>query len=377
MVVNMNRGGAETLIMNLYQNIDRSKIQFDFLTCKKGVFDEKIIELGGKIHRIPYVTDVGHFGYLKEIRSFFQSYSNYQIVHSHLDKMSGLVLRSAKKVGIPVRIAHSHNTSSEGGMAAKLYKTYAGKFILPNATHLVACSKHAARWLFDSKAEKAMLIRNGIDYEAFAFSKEIRKKVREELNLSEDTFVVGHVGRFSLQKNHSFLLDIFEALLKRKPNAILLLAGDGPLRKKIESKVKRLNISDRVLFLGIRSDINRLLQAFDVFVFPSFHEGLPVTLIEAQGSGLPCVISDAISEEVDLGAGLIRFESINNSPNAWVEQVLSRNNRMIDARDWIKHNGYDIQKSAQLLEEMYPQILGAYIQKPKNSFTKKEYSHYV
>ena len=182
-VVNMNRGGAETLIMNLYRNMDRSKVQFDFLTCREGAFDEEIAAMGGRIHRIPYVTDVGHFGYVKALDAFFTSHPEYKIVHSHMDKMSGLVLRSAKKAGIPIRIAHSHNTSSEGGTATKVYKSYAGKFILPNASHLLACSNLAANWLFEKKANQARILKNGIDCDQFAFSAEVRKQVREELKL--------------------------------------------------------------------------------------------------------------------------------------------------------------------------------------------------
>ncbi len=168
-VVNMNRGGAETLIMNLYRNIDRTKVQFDFLTCKEGVFDSEIHEMGGKIHRIPYVTEVGHSGYVKELDLFFKEHPDYEIVHSHLDKMSGLVLRAAKKAEIPVRIAHSHNTQSEGGIGAKGYKWLVGRYINWNATHMFACSEVAAKWLFGSQAHKASILKNGIECDKFQF----------------------------------------------------------------------------------------------------------------------------------------------------------------------------------------------------------------
>lgn len=351
----MNRGGAETLIMNLYRNIDRSKVQFDFLTCKEGVFDAEIVELGGKIHRVPYITEVGHTGYIRALDHFFASHQEYKIVHSHMDKMSGFVLRSAKKAGIPTRIAHSHNTSSEGGFAAKAYKWYAGKFILPCATHLLACSNAAAKWLFVDKADAAKILKNGIECDRFAFSKETRNQVREELQISRYTFVVGHVGRFAHQKNHTFLIDIFAQLVQHRPDSVLLLAGDGPLRLEIERKVKDLNLENKVKFLGIRSDIERLLQAFDVFVFPSVHEGLPVTLIEAQGAGLPCLISEAITQEVDMGIKLVEYFPLINE-TTWAEKVKSiaaRNLTRSVPASALSQKGYDIKKTAELTQDFY------------------------
>lgn len=354
-VVNMNRGGAETLIMNLYRNLDRSKVQFDFLTCKEGVFDEEIVKLGGKVHRIPYITDIGHVGYLKTLDTFFASHPEYRIIHSHMDKMSGFVLRSAKKTGVPIRITHSHNTNSEGSIAAKMYKWYAGKSILPCATHLLACSDVAARWLFPGKAHTAQILKNGIDCDKFAFSPNIRKEVREELQIEKDTFVIGHVGRFSLQKNHFFLIDVFAQIIALKPKSVLVLAGDGLLRVEIEKKVEELNLKENVKFLGIRDDIERLLQTFDVFVFPSFHEGLPVTLIEAQGAGLPCVISDVITDEVDMGMNLVESLSLNNK-KIWIEKIMNiwtRNLPREISERALSEKGYDIKHTAVLTQNFY------------------------
>ncbi len=359
-VVNMNRGGAETLIMNLYRNIDRSKFQFDFLTCKEGVFDEEIIEMGGKIHRIPYVTDVGHFDYVKALNVFFTTHQEYKIVHSHMDKMSGLVLRSAKKAGVPIRIAHSHSTRSEGGITAKIYKWYAGKLILSCATNLLACSNNAASWLFMNKADKAMIIKNGIECDRFVFSPEIRSQIREELEIAPDSFVIGHVGRFSPPKNHSFLIDTFAQLVKDQPDSILVLVGDGPLRLDIEKKVVDLNLTDKVRFLGVRNDINLLLQAFDVFLFPSLYEGLPVTLIEAQGAGLPCIISDVITQEVDMGIELVEYFSLDDK-GIWVERVKSMRKRLLSRNvppETLPNKGYDIKNTAQLTQDFYLAISG-------------------
>ncbi|EOO15538.1 glycosyltransferase family 1 protein [Bacillus cereus] len=354
-VVNMNRGGAETLIMNLYRNIDRSKVQFDFLTCKEGVFDEEIVKLGGGIHRIPYVTDVGHRGYIKALNTFFSSHPQYKIVHSHMDKMSGFVLRSAKKAGIPVRIAHSHSTSSEGGTIAKVYKWYAGAFIIPCATHFLACSIAAAQWLFPDRASTTEIFKNGIECAKFVFSSEIREQVRKELKLHEDAFVIGHVGRFAYPKNHTFLIDIFAQLIESRPKSILLLVGDGPLRVEMEKKAEKLNLTNRVKFLGIRSDINRLLQAFDIFVFPSIYEGLPVTLIEAQGAGLPCVISDNITQDVDLGLDLVEQCSLLDV-REWIGKLQSIADRKISrsiAQFVLAEKGYDIKNITGFTQKFY------------------------
>lgn len=359
-VVNMNRGGAETLIMNLYRNIDRTKVQFDFLTCKEGVFDTEIAEMGGKVHRMPYITDVGHFKYIKELGKFFTLNNQYKIVHSHMDKMSGFVLREAKKVGIPIRISHSHNTSSEGSKASRIYKWYAGNFIIPSATNLFACSHYAAQWLFKSKSSETKILKNGIECNQFAFSESVRKEVRTELSIDKDIFVLGHVGRFALQKNHNFLLELFAKLNKVKKDSVLILVGDGPLRKDIEKKAIELKVRDKVKFIGIRNDINRILQGFDVFVFPSIHEGLPVSLIEAQGAGVPCLISENISKEVDLGCNLIVSLSLSYQ-NKWVEKIIDiaarKSNRNIYSTV-LAEQGYDIKDTAVNIENFYLNVSG-------------------
>ncbi|MEH7074914.1 glycosyltransferase family 1 protein [Neobacillus drentensis] len=354
-VVNMNRGGAETLIMNLYRNINRSKVQFDFLTCKEGVFDQEIKELGGTIHRIPYINEVGHFGYIKALNNFFSNHNGYKIVHSHLNRMSGFVVRAAKKYGIRYCISHSHNTGGEGGMLAKGYKWYSGLFIPSNSNYTFACSQAAAKWLFGSKSNDAKLLNNGIEPEMFSYSPDIRMMKRQELEIS-DQLVLGHVGRFTKQKNHKFLIEVFADLVKRRPNSILLLCGDGVLRKDIEERVNELNIQEKVKFLGVRSDINHLLQAFDLFLFPSLHEGLPVTLIEAQAAGIPCFISDEITREVDLGLDLIKFFNLT-SRDLWVTELEKFNGEIVDRHTSklkkLRDRGYDIKNTAEWLQDFY------------------------
>ena len=359
-VVNMNRGGAETLIMNLYRNIDRSKVQFDFLTCKEGVFDSEIINMGGKIHRIPYISDVGHIKYIKELNRFFATNPDYEVVHSHMDKMSGLILRAAKKAGVPVRISHSHNTQSEGGLTTKLYKWYAGEFIKINATNFFACSRQAAQWLFAEKSKLATIVRNGIEQEQFLYSTQIRSQVRKELKINEETIVIGHVGRFCHQKNHTVLLEIFTRFNKLQKNSLLILVGDGPLFAEIKQKIRYLNLEGKVMLLGIRADISRLLQGFDIFLFPSLHEGLPVSLIEAQGAGLPCIISDRISKEVDMGLNLVEFVNLNEI-SEWtniINQKIALKGIRESSLNSLSEKGYNIRDTANQIEDFYLKVSG-------------------
>ncbi|EIT86531.1 group 1 glycosyltransferase [Fictibacillus macauensis ZFHKF-1] len=359
-VVNMNRGGAETMIMNLYRNVDRSLVQFDFLTSRPGMFDAEIQQLGGRIHRIPYISDVGHFQYKKALDLFFKKHHYYKVVHSHMDKMTGFVLSAAKKHNIAHRIAHSHNTQSEGNALAKAYKWWAGTHIKGSATTLLACSELAAQWLFKRQQPQATILKNGIDSKKFSFSAIRRQAIRTELQIHESAFVIGHVGRFAHQKNHSFLLDIFADYTKKHENAYLLLAGDGPLREDLKKKAQELNIISHVKFLGIRSDIENLVQAFDVFAFPSLHEGLPVTLVEAQGAALPCLISDTITKEVDLGLGLVTQLPIHHT-DVWVEQlevISEQTQRRIPGQALLRNTGYDVTETAQWAEQMYLALRG-------------------
>jgi glycosyltransferase involved in cell wall biosynthesis len=351
----MNRGGAETLIMNLYRNMDREKVQFDFLTCKKGVFDNEITQLGGRVFRIPYITEIGQRGFSNEVRKFLAKHPTYLIIHSHLDKISGFVLRSAKRENVPIRIAHSHNTESEGSHLAKIYKWYAGNYVNRSATHLYACSHAASRWMFGERSGQAHILKNGIDTEKFSFSSHIRDSTRHELGIHEDTFVIGHVGRFSHQKNHLYLLDVFAKVQKELPQSMLVLVGDGALRREIRKKIRALKLQKNVKLLGVREDIPALLQAFDLFVFPSLHEGLPVTLIEAQGAGLPCLISDRITTEVDMEIGLVKYLDLADQSN-WTEHILNiaKTEQLREVhRGALSEQGYDIKHIAEQTQISY------------------------
>lgn len=369
-VVNMNRGGAETLIMNLYRRIDRSRLQFDFLTCREGVYDDEIRALGGIVHRVPWITEAGPVGYIRALDRFFAEHRHYRIVHAHMDRMSGWVLRAARRAGVPVRIAHSHNTRSEGGPLARLYKWASGRLIAPNATGRLACSEAAAAWLFGGRAKEARIIRNAVDCAALAFDPEIRRAVRAELNLKPGQLAVCHVGRFTPQKNHAFLIDLFAHLAAERPDAALLLVGDGPLREPIARRAEAAGIAGRVRFLGLRSDVPRLLAGMDVMVFPSLHEGLPLTLIEAQAAGLPCVVSDRVTEEADLGIGLVARLPLEAPRDAWIRGILRAEARSDSvlmrtrAADEVRGRGYDIGAVAEELAGYYGQACRAFAAVP-------------
>ncbi|MDT3766196.1 glycosyltransferase family 1 protein [Priestia filamentosa] len=352
----MNRGGLETLIMNIYRNIDRSRIQFDFLVHREeqGAFDDEIISLGGRIHKVPYVTQVGHFAYVRALNNFFVTHPEYQIVHSHMNAMSGLILKSAKKKGVPIRIAHSHSAKYGNSIPEKTYKKFVSLSIPLVSTQFFSCSQLAGDSLFGKKVanNKMVIIKNGVDLKRFAFRKEIRNKIRKELKVHEDTHIVGHVGRFQQMKNHDFLVDVFAKFHRKNPNSVLLLVGDGDLRQTVEQKVRDLKLGQAVHFLGTRSDVHEVMQAFDVLLFPSLYEGLPVTLVEAQALGIKCVISDCITKEIDLGLELVKFISLNEPLSAWVEEVAKRD-YLNNSHEKIIQNGYDIRTTSNWLQNFY------------------------
>lgn len=285
----MDRGGISMHMMNYYRHLDKSRIQIDFVVhgFEKGIFDDEIYSLGGKIYNIP-LKSKDYFGNIKALKEIFDT-GKYKIVHSHMDAMNMVVLKIAKKCGIPIRIAHSHNTQHLTNNKIKFaINEYARLNISKYATHFFACSEKAGRWLFGDKAVnngKVTVIYNAIELEEFTFKQLKRDFLRDALDL-KNNFVIGHIGRFDYQKNHLFLLDVFNETLKLTENVKLLLIGDGHLRDEIITKIKKLGIEDKVIMMGVRSDINDLLNVFDVFILPSVFEGLGTVVIEAQANGL-------------------------------------------------------------------------------------------
>ena len=354
-VVNiMDRAGLETMLMNYYRNIDREKIQFDFLTHRKekGAYDDEIEKLGGKVYHAPRLYPQNYLKYFRWMQDFFLEHPEYRIVHSHIDSMSYLPLLAAKKAGIPIRIAHSHNTKIPMDFKYPLKQYFRMKINIV-CNYRLACGKEAGNHLFGG--HDFSIIPNAIMPDAFYFNENVRLKKREELKI-KDKFVIGHVGRFSRQKNHSFLIRIFSELVKMRPNALLLLVGEGEIKDKIERQVMELGLKNNVVFLGNRSDVNELYQAMDVFVMPSIFEGLPVVGVEAQANGLPCLFSDTISSEVLL-TNQAEMMSLKCHPKEWADKVMNmRREKGEDARTQLAEKGYDIQIEAQKLQEGYVQM---------------------
>lgn len=341
-VAGLGRGGYETFIMNVYRHIDRSKVQFDFLYSFDGIFVEEIKSLGGRVYQIPFITQKGPFVYHKAVRDFFKTHDGYKIVHSHMDKFSGLIMECAKEAGIPVRIAHSHNTRNEGGLAFQLVKDYYGQKILPNCTDKMGCSAEAYRWLF-GPGEKTLVVQNGIDTQKFTNLDNRNKK----------WFTVVNIARFTQQKNHDFLIDIFAELYHLDDTARLVLAGTGDLLEKTRRKVASLGLSSVVTFLGDCKDVARLLTTVDVLCMPSLFEGLPVSLVETQSAGVPCVVSNTIPAEADI-TGTITFLSLEDSPREWAEELLKhKHEEKPDNRQKIIDAGYDIRHTAKVLQDFY------------------------
>ena len=363
----MNMGGLENLIMNIYRNIDREKIQFDFLVTReeKGIFDDEITSLGGRIYNIPHMSKVGCIKYKKIVYDFFKNNPQYQIIHCHRDALNSLYLRQAKKNNVPVRIAHSHNIrlvedKTIKGILKLIIKKYFMISTNKNSTDYFACSDDAAKWLFGKNIKKSVkIINNGIESKKYKYKKNIATNIRKELGINEDTLLIGNVARFDLQKNHDFLIDVFNSFSKETPNCKLCLVGEGTLMDNIKYKVKTLNIEDKVIFLGIRNNINEIMMGFDVFVFPSLFEGLGIVLIESQASGLNCLVSDQVPKESDMDMNLINYIPIDKI-DIWVEKLKIINKQKMRLREErnsdiskIMENGYDIATTVDYLENFY------------------------
>lgn len=347
-VTYMGRGGLETMIMNYYRHIDRNKVQFDFLVHRdfEADYDSEILSLGGNIYHLPQLNPFSP-SYMSQLDAFFATHKEYRIVHSHLDCMSGIPLKFAKKHGIPVRIAHAHNsnqTKDKKYLLKLCFKHNINKY----ATQLFACSGDAGRWMF--RSDDFRVVNNAIAAADYAYSPQVCTEVRKELGIDQDAFVVGHVGRFMEQKNHRLLLRIFAKL---PGSTRLMLVGDGELLQSIENQSEELGIRDRVIFTGVRNDVNRLLQAMDVFVFPSLYEGLPVSIIEAQAAGLPCLISNKVPIECKK-TGLVTQIPLDAGEEAWAKDVMNAaNTPRKNTLQQIRKAGFDIEENAVWLTEYY------------------------
>lgn len=352
-------GGVESMIMNLYQNIDRSQVTFDFFvenTCP--IIDkEKIKKLGGNVIIIPHYTNV--FKYVRTLKKLFIQ-GKYDIVHSNMNALSVFTLLAAKKANIKVRIAHSHSTANKKEWLKTLIKNILRPFSKKYATHFFACSDLSARWLFGNKIvddKKVTIINNAIDLSRFAPDDNKRIDMRNKLNIDNNDLVIGNIGRFVPQKNHVFLIDIFKEIKQRKPNSKLLLIGDGPYLNKIKQKVQKLGLEKDVLFIGTVKDVEMYYQTMDYFVLPSLYEGLPVVGIEAQAMGLNVFFSKNVTEEVKVNDN-VYFLSLKQPSKIWANEIINclPTNRIQNHQNVLKSQ-YDIKIEGAKLLRIYKEIL--------------------
>lgn len=347
----LNRGGAETLVMNIYRNIDRSKIQFDFVVHheEEGAYEEEVRKLGGKVYRVPNYKGTNHFAYKKAWDKLLKDHPEYKIIHCHKESIVALVMDEAKKNG-RIAIAHSHNTQNIPGFKGKVMDVL-NKNVDAKADYRFACSVDAGYWMF-GRDKDFTVIDNGIEVENFTYKPQIREKIREKLGFS-DKKVLGHIARFNKQKNHSFLIDIFADLVREDDNYLLVLAGVGDLKEEIEKKVRDLGIEDKVIFLGSIGYVNELLQAIDIFILPSLYEGLAVSTIEAQAAGLKCLLSDTIDKNSKI-TDLVKFIPIVQGTGPWTKEIhKALPYQREDTSEMIKKAGFDIRETAQRLSDFY------------------------
>ena len=347
----LDRGGAQSAIMNLYGEIDRGEWQFDFVThdARPGELEQKVKELGGQVYHLPSLEEAGPFGFVAGWRRFLTKHDEWRVLHSHMRSTASLVLPAAKKAGMAT-IVHSHSTRNDGN-AKVLVKAALQLPIRYQADFLVGCSSEAGRWLFGKRAfesDRYVYLPNAIDLGRYRFDEEKRAAMRSMLGIG-DGLVFGHVGRLHESKNHDFLIEVFEGLRKRFPGSVLLLVGDGPLHAHIEGLIEKKGLADSVLMLGDRSDVPDLLQVMDAFLFPSRWEGLPVSVVEALASGLPCYISDTVTHDVDICNDVRRLPI--DDVNAWVEAVNPKG-RLDDGKA-IRIAGFDIHDSVRTLVGLY------------------------
>lgn len=358
----LKRGGLETFAMNIYRSIDRSEIQFDFLLTQVvgGDYEEEAKSMGANIYHLP-ARNKGYKAYRKALDDFFREHHDYIAIHEHISSLTSIEpAYYAKKYGIPVRIFHSHSSSIQKSLRLHWVHTILHYLNKPKvhsyATHYLGCSDKALDWMYKYTGvrSKALMVNNGIDCEQYAFKKNVRAEVRKEFSIDADDFVIGHVGRFIPLKNQGFLVDIVDELHKTMPSAKLLLVGEGDTMDEIKAKVSDKGLEKSVIFTGVRSDVARLMQAMDIFVMPSWFEGLPVSLVEAQAAGLPVVASESISHDSDITENIL-FKSINESVEEWVESVVKwkekcgRPNNI----EKIKKAGFDSKTTVKQLVKIY------------------------
>lgn len=356
-IASLHFGGSQAFVMNIYNNVDRKKVQFDFVVIPEEKRDlyEQVEKLGGRIFTCPRYTGKNHFTYCKWWENFFLEHPEYHVIHGHVRSTASIYLKIAKNHGL-ITIAHSHSTSNGSGFPS-VVKNVMQLPIRYIADYLFACSDKAGVWLYGKKAltkSNYQMIPNGVDLERFMFDKNKRQEMREQLGIKTKEIVIGHIGRFTEPKNHKFLVEIFEEYHKNNPDSRLLMVGDGELYEAVKKQCDELGIAERVIMTGSRTDTENFYQTMDVFVFPSLWEGLPVAVVEAQANGLPCLISDVITRDVDL-TDLVSYLQLADK-KVWInfiDKVMADERIEISDENREKLQLFDSKNVAQKLERFY------------------------
>lgn len=346
--VTENPGGVEAVIMNYYRALDRSKIQFDFL-CNTDVvaYEDEIKSLGGTIYRIT-ARSKDRKKFREDMDNFFKEHSSeYSTIWVNVCSLANIdYLKYAKKYGIKYRIIHSHNSQNMDSKLREILHRINKMFISKYATDFWTCGDEAGEWFYSKKiikSDKYLFVNNAINADKYKYNKKVRDEYRKKMNLT-DKIVFGNVGRLHFQKNHTFIIKVFNEFLKEKPNSVLLLIGQGEDEEKIRNQIKELNIEDKVILLGIRKDVEKLMQCMDIFLFPSKFEGLPLVLVEAEAAKLLIFASDVITKKVKFNDRMI-YLSLEKDEKYWSKKILSNldkiESRESDISDIIK-NGFNI-----------------------------------
>lgn len=356
----LNRGGTETMLMNIYRNIDREKFQFDFIIHSAEIqdYEEEILNNGGRIYRFPRYNIKNHVSYSKMWEKFFLEHPSYEIIHGHQRGAAFIYLKIAKRFGLKT-IMHSHSISSRGKGVERIVKDFLRYPMRKYVDYPFACSIAAGKWLFGNNIpenKKFKVIKNGISIEKYIFDLKKRNAIRKKLEL-DGKIVVGHVGSFTEAKNHKFLIEIFKKFQNFHKNAMLLLLGEGPLKKDILLQIYKLGLSKDVMLIGNVDNVHDYLQAMDIFVFPSKHEGFGMAVIEAQASGLKCIISNMLPVEINVCDDLIRYLSLDTPQNEWVKLINDEiNYKRKNKSTEISKEGYSSESVTKTLENIYRDV---------------------
>ena len=365
LITAMDRAGAETMMMNYLRHIDRDKIHMDFVVNREyeSDYEKEIKELGSKVYHLSPIYPNTVRKYKKEFKKFLKEHPNYDVIHSNLEERSAYPLAIAKKAGIDLRIVHAHSNLKHVDIKY-LFRLYLRKKLRGKYTHSFACSTGTAKWLFGDD-KRTIIVRNAIDTDEFKYDENLRKKAREELGIDDETILIGHVGRFSYEKNHKYLLRTFAEVNKMKPKSKLVLIGGGKnkselnLKKEIIKTIDDLNLKDKVIMLGVRDDMPYIMQAIDIFALPSLSEGFPLTLMEAQALGLKCIVSDQVPKECNV-TGEVKFLPVNTPPEEAAWELLLLKDKKVDPIEMnrkVKAAGYDIKTNAMWLERVYSKAI--------------------